>query len=187
MTDIATLAEHAIRNRQGVIDDEAKQAKVEAILKSVSPVVRKLFVVLHAAYGSLFTSKFATGQKVGEHDMGMVSAMKVWDSTLSRLPGEVIEAAAARLNTEHPEFPPNLPQFERLCAAAMPRKTWAQEQGLPALPAPKIQPVQVSLDARGDGKDWARRILARIEQGDRTVTPYIVKSARQALRVEARA
>lgn len=179
MQSIAHIAPGAIN---GVADD--------GITGAVSQGVKNLFIVLQGSYGSLFLAKFATGVKdkaTGRHDLGILAAMRTWDAVLSKFPASVIETAAARLADEHSDFPPNLPQFVRMCEAAAPRMGWAREQGLPALPAPTVRPVQVSLAERGDGKDWARRILARVEQGDGTVTRYSVMSARAALRLEARA
>ena len=158
MKDIATLASHATHETQARSSGEEA---AEATLRGISSVVRKLFILLHGSYGSLFTSKFATGQMVGDHDKGSISAMRVWDAKLSRFAPDVIEAAAGRLSAAHPKHPPNLPEFEALCEAAEPRKTYAEEQGLTALPAPVAKPVQVDVPSHDDGKNWARRILGR--------------------------
>ena len=185
MRNVASLAGHAMRDPQAYRDTAEEAA--EGSLQAVSLVIRKLFMLLHGSYGSLFTSKFATGQMAGKHDKGTISAMKVWDAKLSRFSGVVVEAAAARLAAEHPGFPPNLPQFELMCDAAMPRQTYAQQQGLPALPAPMAAPsVKVNLQERNDGKDWARRIVARMEQGDTSISMYSGKSARMALGLEVK-
>ena len=99
---------------------------------------------------------------------------------------DVIEAAAKRLMDEDPKFPPNLPQLEKVCEAITPRKTYAEEAGLPRLPAPEpAAPMKVSFEMRGDGKDWARRIMARQEAGDR-IRPYALQCARQALGMEGK-
>ena len=56
-----------------------------------------------------------------------------------------------------------------------------------ALPAPvAAQPVKVNLQQRNDGKDWARRIVARMEQGDTSISMYSGKSARMALGLEVK-
>lgn len=155
-------------------------------LDAVAPVIRKLFVVLHGSYGNLFASKFATGERdeTGRHDKGILAAMKVWQSKLSRFPEDVIQIAAGRLVKEHPDFPPNLPQFEKVCEAATPRLTHAQEAGLVALPAPSAAPVHVTIQPHGDGKDWARRIVARVHAGDQTLTRTSIRNAMQALGME---
>lgn len=177
MNHIATLAHDAMR-------DAASQPRPR---REASPTVRKLFVLLHGAYGSLFLSKYATGEKSeAGGDKGVAAAMLVWDSALTKFTPDVIEAAAKRLMTESPEFAPNLPQLEKVCEAMTPRKTYAEEAGLPKLPAPApAAPMKVSFDMRGDGKDWARRILARSEAGDK-IRPYTLLSARQALGMEGR-
>lgn len=185
MRNIANFADHAMRDPQAYRDTAEEVA--EASLQAVSLVIRKLFMLLHGSYGSLFTSKFATGQMAGKHDKGTISAMKVWDAKLSRFPATVVEQAASRLAAEHADFPPNLPQFEQMCDAVMPRQTYAQEQGLPALPAPvAAPPVKVNLQERNDGKDWARRIVARMEGGDTSISYYSGKSARVALGLEVK-
>lgn len=177
MNHIATLAHESVR-------EAAAQPRQK---REASVTVRKLFVLLHGAYGSLFLSKYATGEKSESGgDKGVAAAMLVWDAALSKFAPDVVEAAAKRLMGETPEFAPNLPQLEKVCAAIAPRKTYAEEAGLPRLPAPKpAEPMKVSFDMRGDGKDWARRILARSEAGDK-IRPYTLLSARQALGMEGR-
>lgn len=177
MNHIATLAHDAMR-------DAASQPRQK---REASTTVRKLFVLLHGAYGNLFLSKYATGEKSeAGGDKGVAAAMLVWDATLSKFTPDVIEAAAKRLMTEHPDFAPNLPQLEKVCEAMTPRKTYAEEAGLPMLPAPApAAPISVSFEMRGDHKDWARRLLARSQAGD-TIRPYTLLSARQALGMEGR-
>lgn len=146
--------------------------------------VRRLFMVLHGAYGTAFVSKFGTGERdANGKDKGIRSAMQVWQSKLAAYPADVIEAAAARVMDAHPEFPPTLPQFEALCRAAMPRKTYAEEAGLPRLPAPVQPDVKGAFVAQGDGKDWARRILANIEAGAKP-TPTVARFAKEALGID---
>lgn len=175
MTDIAALVQGSIGHR-------------ESPPRGESPLVRKLFLLMHGAYGSLFVSKFATGEKdANGKDKGVRAAMMVWDSALTKFTPEAVETAAGRLSAAHPQFPPNLPQFETLCAAAMPRKTHAEEMGLPQLPPPqvKVTPVAVKFEAQGDGRDWARRIVARSEAGD-AIKSYTLWSARVALGMEGK-
>jgi hypothetical protein len=152
---------------------------------AVSVAVRQVFMLMHGSYGNLFVSKFATGDKDKQgKDRGIRSAMKIWDAKLRAYPADVIEAAAGRLLQECPEFPPNLPQFEALCRAVMPRKTYAETQGLPRLPAPQPAPAMpVAYTARNDGRDWARAILAAVEAGQRR-SFEVVRSARKALAID---
>lgn len=175
MNDVATLAHEAVR--EAVAQPRAK--------REASVTVRKLFVLLHGAYGSLFLAKYATGEKSeAGGDKGVAAAMLVWDSALAKFSPDVIEAAAKRLMSESPEFAPNLPQMEKVCAAITPRKTYAEEAGLPRLPAPvPAAPVNVDFSKQNDGKDWARRIVARADAGEK-IRPYALKSARQALGME---
>lgn len=178
MHNVATLAASAVH--------QAPQAQAAEPLQ-VNPVVRKLFMLLHGSYGNLFISKFSTGEKDGQgRDKGIRAAMKVWEAKLAKFPADVVEIAAERLSAEHPDYPPNLPQFEKVCRAATPRQTYAEQEGLKRLPAPVAAPVQVSLTLKNDGKDWARRILARIAAGDKSVRKYAHDSAKLALGVDGR-
>ena len=171
MNNIATLADNAVR----------EAAQLPQPTEQTSIVVRKLFILMHGAYGNLFLSKFSTGEKDAQgKDKGVRAAMKIWDASLRKFAGDVIETAAGRLSQAHPEFPPNLPQFERLCDAAAPRQTYAEEHNIPRLEAPVVAPVAVSFAMQNDGKDWARRILARAEAGD-SIRTYTMESAQLAL------
>lgn len=177
---------HNIIDFEGAVMRASDPAAPE-VERLVDPTVKHLFVMLQGSYGSLFLSKFATGVADAKgRDLGIRSTMKVWDAALSKYPAATIEAAAKKLTKDHPEFPPNLPQFEAICEALMPRKTYAQENGLKALPAPVVQPVKVSFEMKNDGKDWARRILHRVERNDKTVGRYAHHAARSALGVMGR-
>ncbi|MGB4059603.1 MAG: hypothetical protein WBK26_05240 [Burkholderiaceae bacterium] len=173
MSDMSNVADLA---RQGVASHGYEAAGAEGV------AVRRLFMVLHGAYGAAFTSKFATGQRDADgKDKGIRSAMQVWQAKLASYPADVVEAAAGRVMDAHPEFPPTLPQFEALCRAAMPRKTFAQEQGLPRLPAPDApHKAVVSVVPQRDGKDWARKIVAGVAAGDKR-PPTLIRMARAAL------
>lgn len=186
MHDVTTLTADAIQQAHARAADPGVDAAAEGM--QVSTVVRKLFVLLQGSYGSLFVSKFATGLKDGQgRDKGVRAAMSVWQARLGHFPADVLEAAAYRVMAENPAFPPNLPQIEAACQAVMPRQTYAQQQGLTALPPPApAQPVQVSLQERNDGKDWARRIVARLKNGDTSICRYTAMSARMALGLEAK-
>ncbi len=155
--------------------------------KGISAGVKNLFLMLQGSYGATFLAKFSSGVKDEQgRDLGIRSTMKVWDARLAKFPADVLATAYERVIVESPEFPPSLPLIEKICEAAMPRKTYAQEQGLVALPAPKVEPVQVNVQKRDDGKDWARRILARIEAGDKSISRYTRESAEVAMGRRAR-
>lgn len=177
MTNIATLADEAVRDAA-----RKPQQKREASL-----TVRKLFVLLHGAYGSTFLSKYSTGEKNADgNDKGVLAAMLVWDAGLSKFSPDVIEAAAKRLMGEDPKFPPNLPQMEKVCQAITPRKTYAEEAGLPRLPAPApADPIKVDFNKKNDGKDWARSILAREKAGEK-LRAVTLRFAREAMGLEGK-
>lgn len=172
-TDIATIAAAAVER-----DGRAAGAR------TASPTVRKLFLLLFGAYGNTFAAKFATGKldEADGSDLGTKAAMLVWDRTLAKFPADIVEMAAKRLVKENPEFPPSLGKLEAACEAAMPVKTYFEQEGLPRLPAPERKPLVVEIEALNDGKDWARKIAARAKAGDKTLTPGVLKSAADALR-----
>lgn len=172
-TDVATLA-------AGAMERDGRDAGV----RTVSPTVRKLFLLLFGAYGNTFAAKFSTGkldEKDGS-DLGTKAAMLVWDRTLSKFPGDIVEIAAKRLVKDNPEFPPSLGKLEAACEAAMPVKTYYEQLGVPRLPAPVVERLVVKVDEVGDGKDWARKIAARAKAGDKTLTPGVLRSALAALK-----
>ena len=180
MKNLATIAAQSVHESQ------------EQGQREVSPTTRKLFMLLHASYGNPFLAKFGTGQLVemGPNkgkDKGVLAAMLVWDAKLSRFPGDVVEAAATRALSENPEFAPSLPKLENLCAALMPRRTHFEEEGLPMLPAPKLERVAVDIEPVGDGKDQFRKIWARHLAGDKTLTQFSLKAAIEVLGTEAQA
>lgn len=169
MTNVASIASAALAKPQ---PDQRRE---------VSLTTRKLFVLFHGQYGSLFTAKFSTGESDAQgKDKGVRSAMLVWDSALSRFPGDVVEMAAYRVIADNPQFPPNLPQLEAACRAAMPREVYS-DGGVPQLPPPVVAPLSVSIQAVGDGKDWARRIVVRAEQGDKTIRRTALEMAARVL------
>ena len=115
MREAATLA-------QGALMSGADQPERAA---TTGPIVRKLFLLLHGSYGNLFTAKFSTGElDANGKDKGIRAALMVWEAALAKYEPSVIEAAAQRLSTECPDFPPNLPQFEAICRACRPARVW---------------------------------------------------------------
>jgi len=149
-----------------------------------NPTIRKLFIVLHGSYGSLFTTKFSTGERdANGKDKGIRAAMLVWEAALAKYSPDTIETAAKRLADECPAFPPNLPQFESICKAVMPRKTFSDDQPR-RLPPPEAKPIgPVEFEVMNDGRDWARKLLARQAAGDR-VNIGSLECAKKALRIQ---
>ncbi|WP_370682245.1 hypothetical protein [Comamonas sp. GB3 AK4-5] len=170
---------------QGLRDVAHHQEQDGKPVRKASPRTRKLFVVLHGAYGSAFLSKFNTGQLGADgQDKGVRMAMLVWDSALAKFTDDAVELAVERIKRASPEFAPTLPMLEKECEAAMPVKPYAQQQGWVALPAPAPAP-HPSFQRMGDGRDWARGLRARHEAGER-LTPHVVAMFRKALGMEAR-
>jgi hypothetical protein len=86
-----------------------------------------------------------------------------------------------------PERCPNAVEFRNLCRLAPAAEA-------PRLPEPPADPVRVAQalsklsTIRGESlhqpvgrKDWAHRLIARVEQGDKTVTHTAITMARHAL------
>lgn len=164
-------------------DIQAKAVQREAAKENVASV----FKVLHGFYGNLFLSKFANGvndEDTGA-DQGVESAKGVWGHGLRAYGTSVVKAALAQCLKDHPKFPPSLPEFVAMCEAHRPRQTYFEAQGLPMLPPPKLVRVDVHIEPVGDGKDQFRKILARHLAGDKTLSPFSVRSAIEVLGVEA--
>ena len=168
-----------------VADIQARAAQREAAESTATSV----FKVLHGFYGNLFLSKFQSGQqdKTTGADLGVESAKGIWAHGLRKYSESVVKAALAQCLTEHPKFPPSLPEFVALCEARQPRKSYYEEQGLPMLPPPRVVRVEVHIEPVGDGKDQFRKIWARHLAGDKTLSPFSVRSAIEVLGAEAKA
>jgi hypothetical protein len=171
MNNLATLAQQAIQH-----------AGQQPTPKGDNPTIRKLFLILHGSYGSLFTTKFSTGERdANGKDKGIRAAMLVWEAALAKYSPDTIETAAKRLADECPDFPPNLPQFEAICRAVMPRQTITDERPRQLPPPNPTGPVE--FQAMNDGRDWARKILARQTAGHR-ISLGSIELARKALRIQ---
>lgn len=83
--------------------------------------VKNVFKVLHGYYGNLFFTKFATGVMDKGEDQGLANARRIWAHGLRAYDAETIKTALRNCQARHSEYPPSLPQFAALCAAAKPR------------------------------------------------------------------
>lgn len=86
--------------------------------------VKNVFKVLHGYYGNLFFTKFATGVKDKGEDQGIANARRIWAHGLRPYDAETIQTALRNCQVRHPEYPPSLPQFAGMCAAAKIRTPW---------------------------------------------------------------
>lgn len=86
--------------------------------------VNRVFAVLHGFYGNLFFTKFATGAVEGGEDQGIANARRIWAHGLREYDAETIKTALRNCQVRHPEYPPSLPQFAGMCAAAKLRPTF---------------------------------------------------------------
>jgi hypothetical protein len=139
---------------------------------------KAVFVEFFNSYGTFWTSKFSTGVKDAQgRDKGVRMAMAAWDKALAKFDQATIEAGLHRWTSENTDKPPHLPQFLAACEVASKSMGRVPLVALPYEPPPR---AEVSLEPVRDGKDWARKILAGINAGDkRTVT--VRKMAMDAL------
>jgi hypothetical protein len=94
-------------------------------------IVNNVFKVMHGCYGNLFLSKFASGVlDERNRDKGVASARTVWAFSLRRFDEGTVVKALENCQDRHPEFPPSLPQFLALCAAAMPREVYRTDNAI---------------------------------------------------------
>ena len=146
--------------------------------ESFSDVIDAIFAKLAVRYGAVWLRQW------DGLDMNLVKSD--WGSELSGFDGN-LEPLRYALRTL-PERCPNVAQFRAL-ANSCPLPEFKQ------LPAPKADErvvaeqiakqtgLKQALAPAADPKDWARRILARSEAGDK-IRPYTLLSARQALGME---
>ncbi len=87
-------------------------------------MAQRIFRAMHGQYGNLFLSKFATGEVVHGEDAGVVSAMQQWGHGLRRYDEQTVRAALTQCLVDHTEYPPNLPQFLKICEARRPREAY---------------------------------------------------------------
>jgi len=163
-----------------LVAQTAQSASTPADPKPSSDMIRKLFLLMHGAYGNAFMSKFSTGEKDARgKDKGIRAAMLVWDAKLAAYPAQTVERAVSKLQEHFLTFPPGLFEFEELCKSLLPPKivTFDDYPKLP--PAKDVSNVQVA--EIGDNRDWARRIIAKHDAGGR-ISQACLDIARSALR-----
>lgn len=91
--------------------------------------VKGLFMLFHGWYGTLFLSRYESGDKdASGKDRGTMSAMTIWQHALDRFDGDVVRAAADRCEVDHPKYPPTLPEFLAICKAIQPRRAAPESQ-----------------------------------------------------------
>lgn len=112
MLDISKITANTVKSATAVTPENAKAAA-------------DVFKSLHGFYGTLFLSKFQTGQVDTQgRDMGIQSARSVWTVALSKFDRVVIGIALDSVLDSHPEFPPSLPEFVAICKAKTPREAY---------------------------------------------------------------
>ena len=91
--------------------------------------IKGLFMLFHSWYGNLLLSRYTTGEVGADgKDKGIKSAMAVWQSELNTFDGDTVRSAADRCKTDHPKYPPTLPEFAAICRAIQPRRRSSDSQ-----------------------------------------------------------
>lgn len=140
--------------------------------------VDRLFERLGATYGAAWTRQWV--------DVPMNDVKTAWAHELQGYATNLQPIAWALENL--PERCPNVIEFRNLC-----RRAPAPE--VPRLPEPKIDPERLKHElaklssirasvapGSSDGREWARRIIGRLEAGER-INPATLKCAKDALRM----
>ena len=141
---------------------------------TMGDVIDRLFTRLAATYGAEWTRQWA---KVPMNDV-----KSAWIYELS---GYITHLSAIAYALDNlPERCPSLISFRNLCRSAPGRV-------VPMIEAPKADPKLIAEELLAmaplrervyvDGREWARRIVVRHEQGDK-ILPYSLNLAQSALR-----
>jgi hypothetical protein len=139
--------------------------------------IDRLFERLAATYGAAWTRQWA--------DVPMADVKAAWAHELAVFTSSLHRIAWALENL--PPKCPNVIEFKHLCRQAPSPET-------PRLPEPKADPERVKAELaklasrspieKQDPKDWARRILARHQAGEK-LNPTTLRIAKEALRIGA--
>lgn len=150
-------------------------------VESFPEVIDAIFAKLAVRYGALWLRQW------DGIDMNLVKSD--WGSELVGF-GENLEPLRYALR-HLPERAPNVIQF-RAIANQCPLPEFKQ------LPAPaadsavvaeqlaKQTEIRKAITPREDSKEWARRIVSRLKNGDTSISRYAAMSARMALGMEAK-
>lgn len=143
--------------------------------------IDRLFKRLGATYGAAWVRAMG--------DAPLADVKTIWAHELSGFASNLDSVAWALENL--PERCPNVIEFRNLCRMS-PRKELPQIEGPRADPErvraelAKLRPmVQKKEVASTDHKEWARTLLARHKNGDKSVKPIQVRFAREALGIKA--
>ena len=145
------------------------------------PWVDRVFEKLTLVYGQAFLARW--------RDIDLNAVKSDWCHEMAGMEKSPSRIAFALANL--PERPPSVIEFRALCRSA-------PVPDVPKLPEPKADPERVAQELaklrntslaqpmQSVGcKDWARRILRRVEQGDKTVSRTAWAMAANALRADA--
>ena len=140
------------------VDNVRAQAAHGDAANTSSDNVSSVFKVLHGFYGNLFLSKFASGQADNAGaDEGVTSAKGIWAHGLRKYGSSVVKAALNQCLTDHPKFPPSLPEFVAMCAAHQPREVYRPTT--PALPMSGKLRSEYAANARAINEKHAQKAI----------------------------
>lgn len=141
-----------------VLRPQANQTSQAASMDAANNV----FKVLHGFYGTLFLSKWSSGEVDADgEDRGFVSARQVWAHGLREFDLGTVKAALAVCLEAHPEFPPSLPQFAAICKARQPRRAWTPPVSTqPQLEMSDELRAQRRAEARAAATEAAHKVMA---------------------------
>ncbi len=130
------------------------------------PWVDRVFEKLTLVYGQAFLARW--------RDIDLNAVKSDWCHELAGMEKSPSRIAFALANL--PEKPPSVVEFRALCRNA-------PAPDVPRLPEPKADPERVAQELAklravntvrpepaSDGREWARRIMRRVGQGDETVS-----------------
>ncbi|GAB3358006.1 hypothetical protein GCM10027513_08140 [Giesbergeria giesbergeri] len=139
-----------------------ESAQAAGVQEQARAAVAWLWRMMHGTYGSLFVSRFATGEIEDKgpdrgKDKGVLAARQVWEASMRNFSPDTVKTAFRQAVQVHSEFPPTLPQFVALCHANKPRQTYrpaagaAIEMGQPlrSAYAAKAREINACYDAKG--------------------------------------
>lgn len=149
--------------------------------ESFPDVIDAIFAKLAVRYGASWLRQW------DGIDMNLVKSD--WGSELVGF-GENLEPLRYALR-HLPERAPNVIQFRAIanqCPAAEFKRLPAPASD-PAIVAEELarqSGIRKAITLREDGKEWARRIVGRLKNGDTSISRYAAMSARTALGMEAK-
>lgn len=144
------------------------------------PWVQRIFEGLRMSYGAAFDRQWAPPAGTSP-EAWTQQLMGYWSRELAGWQGN--PAAIRWVMDNLPAQAPSLPMFKALLLQRPAASDPVPRLPVNAAPMPqRLADAMASIGAEAtDPKGWAKRILARVESGDRTVSPCAARFAKEAL------